>query len=90
MPDAQRRTRSERRHTVGRRTKRLLARTWNSGFDLAHDTYNSISTASDGRIYYVLSSEMIDTGAMLFCFDPVRTKGSKHLATSRRLVVKRV
>jgi len=50
--------------------KRLLARTWNSGFDLAHDSYNSISAASDGRIYYVLSSEMVDTGAMLFSFDP--------------------
>ena len=52
-------------------TKRLLARTWNSGFDLAHDSYNSISAASDGRIYYVLSSEMVATGAMLFSFDPV-------------------
>src|SRR4051794_4439664 len=50
--------------------KRLLARTWNSGFDLAHDSYNSISAASDGRIYYVLSSESVDTGAKLFAFDP--------------------
>jgi hypothetical protein len=51
-------------------TKRLIARTYNSGFELAHDTYNSISAASDGRIYYVLSSESIDTGAKVFSFDP--------------------
>src|SRR5215510_12730693 len=51
-------------------TKRLIARTYDSGFELAHDTYNSISAASDGRIYYVLSSESIDTGARVFSFDP--------------------
>ncbi len=50
--------------------KRLIAQTFNSGFDLAHDTYNAISTGSDGRIYYVLSSESIDVGAKMFVFDP--------------------
>ncbi len=33
----------------------LLAKCYYSGFNLAHDTYNAIAKASDGRIYYVLS-----------------------------------
>ena len=32
-----------------------------------------MGTGSDGKIYYVLSSESIDVGARMFCFDP-RTK----------------
>ncbi|MCP5112344.1 MAG: hypothetical protein GY953_16085 [bacterium] len=48
----------------------LVARTYNSGFELAHDTYNGISAASDGKIYYVLSSESIDVGASMFSYDP--------------------
>jgi len=34
----------------------LHARTYNSGFAQAHDTYNGMLAASDGKIYYVLSS----------------------------------
>lgn len=34
----------------------LIARRYYSGFEQAHDTYNAISAASDGKIYYVLSS----------------------------------
>ncbi len=49
---------------------RLTARTYNSGFDLAHDTYNGMGTGSDGRIYYVLSSESYQTGAQMYCYDP--------------------
>lgn len=49
---------------------RLTARVHNSGFEYAHDTYNGISTASDGKIYYVLSSAEIDKPAEMFCFDP--------------------
>ena len=48
----------------------LKARTYNSGFAQAHDTYNGMGTGSDGRIYYVLSSESIDVGAQMYCFDP--------------------
>ncbi len=48
----------------------LIARHYYSGFDLAHDTYNAISAASDGRIYYCLSSQSIDTGAQLYVYDP--------------------
>ncbi|RAK00115.1 hypothetical protein LX87_01813 [Larkinella arboricola] len=41
-----------------------------SGFELAHDTYNAISAASDGKIYYVLSSESYDVGGQLYAYDP--------------------
>jgi hypothetical protein len=54
--------------------RKLIARTWNSGFELAHDTYNGMSAASDGKIYYVLSSESIDTGAQVYSFDPATSK----------------
>jgi hypothetical protein len=48
---------------------RLIARIHNSGFDLAHDSYNGISAASDGKIYYVLSSESIEVGAQIYSYD---------------------
>ncbi|MBN9381183.1 MAG: hypothetical protein J0H74_10470 [Chitinophagaceae bacterium] len=50
--------------------KKLTARTYNSGFAIGHDTYNAISAASDGKIYYVLSSQSIDTGGQMYSFDP--------------------
>ncbi|HZT30679.1 MAG TPA: hypothetical protein VFA33_12380 [Bryobacteraceae bacterium] len=53
---------------------RLQARIWNSGFSDAHDTYNAISPASDGKIYYVLSSEKYDVAAQMFSFDPATQK----------------
>jgi len=49
----------------------LVARTFNSGFALAHDTYNGLSAASDGKIYYVLSSESHETGGQMYVYDPV-------------------
>ncbi|MCC6861918.1 MAG: hypothetical protein IT158_25325 [Bryobacterales bacterium] len=49
---------------------RLTATVYNSGFEFAHDTYNGISAASDGKIYYVLSSEQLDNAAQMFSFDP--------------------
>lgn len=48
----------------------IIARRYYSGFDLAHDTYNSISAASDGRIYYILSSESYDEGGRIYVYDP--------------------
>ncbi len=50
--------------------KNLIAERYFSGFDLAHDTYNTISTASDGKIYYCLSSQSIDTGGQFYVYDP--------------------
>lgn len=56
----------------------LIAHTYNSGFPEGHDTYNAMGTGSDGRIYYVLSSESIDVGAQMYSFDPA-TKSIRHL-----------
>ncbi|GAB3916704.1 hypothetical protein [Mucilaginibacter boryungensis] len=46
----------------------IIAQAFNSGFTKAHDTYNAISTASDGNIYYVLSSDKIDVGGKVYCY----------------------
>ena len=59
--------------------KKLIAQTYNSGFALAHDTYNGMGAGSDGRIYYVLCSESVDVGAQMYCFDP-KAKSSQHVA----------
>lgn len=58
--------------------RKLIARTYDSGFADAHDTYNGMGTGSDGKIYYVLSSERFDVGGQMFCFDP-GSKKIKHL-----------
>ncbi len=52
----------------------LRAEAHESGFSQAHDTYNGLSAASDGRIYYVLSTERFDVGARMFVFDPASGK----------------
>ncbi|MCB0664233.1 MAG: hypothetical protein KDC80_00350 [Saprospiraceae bacterium] len=41
-----------------------------SGFEHAHDTYNGISCASDGKIYYILCSDQVDIAGRMFCIDP--------------------
>ncbi|MFA6946621.1 MAG: hypothetical protein WC220_12035, partial [Pedobacter sp.] len=48
----------------------LTATTYNSGFSEAHDTYNALSIASDGKIYYVLSSDQIHVGGKMYLYDP--------------------
>lgn len=50
--------------------KGLTARAYDSGFDMSHDTWNGMGVDHDGRIYYVLCSELIDSGAQMFSFDP--------------------
>src|SRR5438067_3479882 len=62
-------------HTGGK----LVAKIHNSGFANAHDSYNCISSASDGKIYYVLSSEAFDVAAQMYSFDPA-TQKIEHLA----------
>jgi len=57
---------------------RLIARTFNSGFALSHDTYNGLSAASDGKIYYVLSTDSVEVGAQMYSFDPA-TEKIEHL-----------
>jgi hypothetical protein len=56
----------------------LVARIFDSEFDLAHDTYNGTSSGSDGKIYYVLCSESHETGAQMYSYDPSSDKVS-HL-----------
>jgi hypothetical protein len=50
--------------------KKIIAQTYNSGFPIGHDSYNAMGTASDGNVYYVLSTEGVDQGAKMFCFNP--------------------
>jgi hypothetical protein len=50
----------------------LIASCFDSGFLEAHDTYNALSAASDGCIYYVLSSDQINVGGHMFRFDPLK------------------
>ena len=57
-------------------TNVLTARRYYSGFELAHDTYNALSMASDGKIYYVLCSQSLDIGGQFYCYDPVLDKTS--------------
>ena len=58
---------------------KLIATVYNSGFEHAHDTYNGISTASDGKIYYVLCSTLMDVAGQMYSFDP-KTSKIEHLA----------
>ncbi|MEN6407676.1 MAG: hypothetical protein ABFC77_14545 [Thermoguttaceae bacterium] len=58
--------------------ERLIARVYDSGIVSNHDTFNGMSTASDGRVYYVLCSESADVGGQMFCFDPA-TGRIRHL-----------
>jgi hypothetical protein len=48
----------------------LTAVIHDSKFPPGHDTFNGLSSASDGRIYYVLSSDAIDIPARMFVYDP--------------------
>lgn len=56
--------------------KTLTAKRYYSGFELAHDTYNAISVASDGKVYYVLSSESYDIAGKIYVYDPETDKTS--------------
>jgi hypothetical protein len=58
---------------------RLVARVYDSGFPHAHDTYNGIGAASNGRIFYVLSSERHDVAGQMFVLDPAQGR-PRHVA----------
>lgn len=51
--------------------KKLVAKKYYSGFPLAHDTYNTLSAASDGHIYYVLSSEDPVIAGQVYRYNPL-------------------
>jgi len=57
----------------------LRAKQYFSGFNLAHDSYNCLTMASDGKIYYILSSDSKEQGGRFFCLDP-QTDSIKLLA----------
>ncbi|HXX24011.1 MAG TPA: hypothetical protein VEO19_12750 [Terriglobia bacterium] len=61
-----------------RQSGALRARTYNSGFAQAHDTYNGMLAASDGKVYYVLSSTEYDVAAQMYSYDPA-TGAIRHL-----------
>jgi len=50
--------------------KYLASDHYYSGFDSASDTYNSISVGSNGKLYYILSTESTTTGGHFYVFDP--------------------
>lgn len=56
----------------------LDARLYNSGFALGDDNYNACFQASNGKIYYVLASGSVDTGAQMFAFNPA-TQSIEHV-----------
>ncbi|MCX6909897.1 MAG: hypothetical protein NTY01_17895, partial [Verrucomicrobia bacterium] len=56
--------------------KKITAQLFDSNFREGHDTYNGMGTASDGRIFYVLSTEPHDIGGRMFVFDPKTQKVS--------------
>lgn len=58
--------------------KKLAAESFDSGFALSHATFNGMLAASDGKIYYVLCTDSIDTGAQMYSYDP-KTNKIAHL-----------
>lgn len=48
----------------------IVAKVYDSGFEHSHDTYNGLSTASDGKVYYVLCSQLMDVAGQMYAFDP--------------------
>jgi len=68
----------DRRPAPSKSPGKLIARTYNSGFPQAHDTYNGMGAGSDGRIYYVLSSDRHDVAAQMYAYQPT-TDRIQHL-----------
>lgn len=50
------------------------AKRYYSGFNLAFEAFNAITYASDGKIYYILSSKSINTGGRMYTYDPATDK----------------
>jgi hypothetical protein len=54
--------------------KPLVARAFNSNFPLSRHTFNGLGAASDGKIYYVLCTAVIDKAAQMYSYDPATDK----------------
>lgn len=57
----------------------LVAKWHPAGFAEGDDSYNGLTAASDGKIYYVLCSHQIDVGAQMYSYDPATGRVS-HIA----------
>lgn len=57
----------------------LFARPHYSGFDDTRNPYNSISVASDGKVYYILSTDSLEVGGQMYVYDP-KTDTSSRIA----------
>ena len=64
---------------VKEQNQHLEAKPYYSGFAIAHDTYNAITAASDGKVYYVLCAEAHDQGGRMYRYDP-RTDQTEFIA----------
>jgi hypothetical protein len=58
---------------------KITATIYDSKFEHSHDTYNGMGAASDGKIYYVLCSELMDVAGQMYSLDP-KTETIEHLA----------
>ena len=61
------------------RANGLVARSHNSNFEKGGTSWVSTSVASDGKIYYTISTSDVDQGAKIFSYDP-KTDETKFLA----------
>ena len=69
---------------------KITATVYNSGFEHAHDTYNGLSSASDGKIYYVLCSTLMDVAGQMYCTVLIQRQGKLNiLETLLRYAVRR-
>lgn len=68
-----------KQHSAIEEQLHLEGKPYYSGFELAHDTYNAITAASDGKIYYVLCSESHAIGGRVYVYDP-KTDQTEFLA----------
>jgi hypothetical protein len=57
----------------------LVARSHNSDFEKGGTSWVSTSVASNGKIYYTISTSDVDQGARIFSYDP-KTEETKFLA----------
>jgi hypothetical protein len=69
--------------------KTLTAKHYYSGFSRAHDTYNALSAASDGKIYYILSSDNHEIGGQMFAYDPA-SDSIRLSVTLQKFVAKKI
>lgn len=63
----------------------FTAKTFNSQFAYSAATYNALSVASDGNVYYAISTEVFNVGVQMYRYNPV-TDTIAHLADLTKIV----